>query len=58
MTFSLEVQQSGTGPDAGGPPQKGQKGVSLKEAADVVVRCLDPLYAQGKFATKVRGCRG
>ncbi|KAM4843268.1 ATP-dependent DNA helicase Q5 [Thomomys bottae] len=27
-------------------------GVSLKEAADVVVRCLTPLYKEGKFASK------
>lgn len=30
------------------------KPVTLKEAADIVVRCLDPFYTQGKFATKVR----
>jgi hypothetical protein len=28
---------------------------TLKEVADVVVRCLDPFYKQGKFCTKVRG---
>uniref|UniRef100_A0A672YB18 ATP-dependent DNA helicase n=1 Tax=Sphaeramia orbicularis TaxID=375764 RepID=A0A672YB18_9TELE len=28
------------------------KPVTLKEAADIVVRCLDPFYTQGKFATK------
>ncbi|XP_061080715.1 ATP-dependent DNA helicase Q5 [Conger conger] len=33
---------------AGGP----EEAVSLKEAADIVVRCLDPFYSQGKFATK------
>lgn len=27
--------------------------VTLKEAADIVVRILDPLYKKGKFATKV-----
>ncbi|XP_072560869.1 ATP-dependent DNA helicase Q5 isoform X3 [Paramormyrops kingsleyae] len=52
VTFNLEVQQSRIRLDAEVPPQKAQKGVSLKEAADIVVRCLDPLYAQGKFATK------
>ncbi|XP_052408031.1 ATP-dependent DNA helicase Q5 isoform X1 [Carassius gibelio] len=26
--------------------------VTLKEAADIVVRCLDPFYKKGKFATK------
>lgn len=34
---------------ANGPPPP----ATLKEAADVVVRCLDPFYKQGKFATKV-----
>lgn len=29
--------------------------VTLKEAADIVVRYLDPFYTQGKFATKVGG---
>ncbi|XP_048847556.1 ATP-dependent DNA helicase Q5-like [Brienomyrus brachyistius] len=52
VTFNLEVQQSRIRPDAEAPPQKAQKGVTLKEAADIVVRCLDPLYAQGRFATK------
>lgn len=28
--------------------------MTLKEAADIVVRYLDPFYTQGKFATKVR----
>ncbi|XP_064171993.1 ATP-dependent DNA helicase Q5 isoform X2 [Anguilla rostrata] len=28
------------------------KAVTLKEAADIVVHYLDPLYSQGKFATK------
>lgn len=28
------------------------KPVTLKEAADIVVRCLDPFYTQGRFATK------
>lgn len=27
--------------------------VTLKEAADIVVRILDPFYKKGKFATKV-----
>ncbi|XP_024127346.1 ATP-dependent DNA helicase Q5 isoform X1 [Oryzias melastigma] len=31
---------------------KAVKPVTLKEAAEVVVRYLDPLYTQGKFATK------
>ncbi|KAI1884219.1 hypothetical protein AGOR_G00224200 [Albula goreensis] len=29
-----------------------EKVVTLKEAADIVVHCLDPFYSQGKFATK------
>ncbi|XP_050962163.1 ATP-dependent DNA helicase Q5 [Labeo rohita] len=29
-----------------------KKPVTLKEAADIVVRCLDPFYKKGKFATK------
>lgn len=28
--------------------------MTLKEAANVVVRYLDPFYTQGKFASKVR----
>lgn len=28
-------------------------GISLKEAANVVVKCLTPFYKEGKFASKV-----
>lgn len=28
-------------------------GVSLKEAANVVVKCLTPFYKEGRFASKV-----
>lgn len=35
------------------PLRKRPTPVTLKEAADIVVRCLDPFYTQGKFATKV-----
>ncbi|XP_063077117.1 ATP-dependent DNA helicase Q5 [Engraulis encrasicolus] len=38
-----------TGNDAGSDVDAA---VSLKEAADVVVRCLDPFYRNGRFATK------
>ncbi|XP_012893422.1 PREDICTED: ATP-dependent DNA helicase Q5 isoform X1 [Dipodomys ordii] len=34
------------------PCQLPAPGISLKEAADVVVRCLTPLYKEGKFASK------
>lgn len=33
-----------------------RQAVTLKEAADIVVRILDPLYKKGKFATKVSVC--
>uniref|UniRef100_A0A8K9XFP0 Uncharacterized protein n=1 Tax=Oncorhynchus mykiss TaxID=8022 RepID=A0A8K9XFP0_ONCMY len=33
-------------------PSKAPKPVSLKEVADIVVRCLDPFYTQGKLAIK------
>uniref|UniRef100_A0A667Z026 ATP-dependent DNA helicase n=1 Tax=Myripristis murdjan TaxID=586833 RepID=A0A667Z026_9TELE len=47
VTFNPHVQESTLHP-VHEPP----KPVSLKEVADIVVRCLDPFYAQGKFATK------
>lgn len=49
VTFNPNVQERALLP-ANEPP----KHVTLKEAADVVVRYLDPFYTQGKFATKVR----
>ncbi|XP_041634316.1 ATP-dependent DNA helicase Q5 [Cheilinus undulatus] len=47
VTFNPEVQEKVLHPVKATPPS-----VSLKEAADIVVRCLDPFYSQGKFATK------
>lgn len=39
------------------PLSEPPKPVTLKEAADIVVRYLDPFYTQGKFASKVREAR-
>lgn len=49
VTFNPTVQEKVLHP-VNEPP----KSVRLKEAADIVVRYLDPFYTQGKFATKVR----
>lgn len=49
VTFNPNVQERALHP-VSEPP----KPVTLKEAADIVVRYLDPFYTQGKFATKVR----
>lgn len=49
VTFNPNVQERALLP-SNEPP----KPVTLKEAADIVVRYLDPFYTQGKFATKVR----
>lgn len=49
VTFNPTVQEKTLHP-VHEPP----KSVKLKEAADIVVRYLDPFYTQGKFATKVR----
>lgn len=49
VTFNPNVQERALHP-VNEPP----KPVTLKEAADIVVRYLDPFYTQGKFATKVR----
>lgn len=49
VTFNPNVQERALRPANEPPP----KPVSLKEAADIVVRYLDPFYTQGKFATKV-----
>lgn len=51
VTFNHKVQETVLEP---GSPSKAPKPVSLKEVADIVVRCLDHFYTQGKFATKVR----
>ncbi|KAJ3600768.1 hypothetical protein NHX12_031743 [Muraenolepis orangiensis] len=47
VTFNPQVQESLL-EVANEPP----KPATLKEVADIVVHCLDPLYKQGKFATK------
>lgn len=52
VTFNPTVQEKTLHP-VHEPP----KSVKLKEAADIVVRYLDPFYTQGKFATKVRDAR-
>lgn len=49
VTFNPNVQERALLP-VNEPP----KPVTLKEAADIVVRYLDPFYTQGKFANKVR----
>ncbi|XP_055741771.1 ATP-dependent DNA helicase Q5-like isoform X2 [Salvelinus fontinalis] len=49
VTFNPNIQETVLEP---GSPSKAPKPVSLKEVADIVVRCLDPFYTQGKFATK------
>lgn len=51
VTFNPRVQQKESTPH---PRNVSPNTVTLKEAADIVVRCLDPFYTQGKFATKVR----
>lgn len=48
VTFNPEVQKRLLP-----PPSKPTEAVTLKEAADIVVRYLDPYYHQGKFANKV-----
>uniref|UniRef100_A0A3Q4G7W6 DNA 3'-5' helicase n=1 Tax=Neolamprologus brichardi TaxID=32507 RepID=A0A3Q4G7W6_NEOBR len=47
VTFNPNVQERALHPVTDSP-----KPVTLKEAADIVVRYLDPFYTQGKFATK------
>ncbi|XP_067334489.1 ATP-dependent DNA helicase Q5 isoform X2 [Channa argus] len=47
VTFNPNVQERPLHPVIERP-----KSVTLKEAADIVVRYLDPFYSQGKFATK------
>lgn len=49
VTFNPHVQERTLHPTTAPP-----KPVTLKEAADIVVRYLDPFYTQGKFANKVR----
>ncbi|XP_077019964.1 ATP-dependent DNA helicase Q5 isoform X2 [Tamandua tetradactyla] len=48
-----EARGQGTlNPRAQGPCQLSAPDLSLKETADVVVKCLTPLYKEGKFASK------
>ncbi|XP_056143207.1 ATP-dependent DNA helicase Q5 [Lampris incognitus] len=47
VTFNPNVQENVLE-----PVKEPVKPVTLKEVADIVVRCLDPFYTQGKFATK------
>ncbi|XP_061567984.1 ATP-dependent DNA helicase Q5 [Cololabis saira] len=47
VRFNPTVQEKVVKPVSKPPPP-----ATLKEAADIVVRCLDPFYAQGKFANK------
>ncbi|KAI9522371.1 hypothetical protein NQZ68_036703 [Dissostichus eleginoides] len=47
VTFNPRVQERPLIPANQRPPL-----VTLKEAADIVVRYLDPFYSKGKFATK------
>ncbi|KAJ8251716.1 hypothetical protein GJAV_G00224350 [Gymnothorax javanicus] len=50
-TAPVKKEKEGQGKNAA-VPGEAEKAVSLKEAADIVVHCLDPFYSQGKFATK------
>ena len=51
---SVSASDHGTlNPMAPGSCQLSAPGVSLREAANVVVKCLTPFYKEGKFASKV-----
>uniref|UniRef100_A0A671KB72 ATP-dependent DNA helicase n=1 Tax=Sinocyclocheilus anshuiensis TaxID=1608454 RepID=A0A671KB72_9TELE len=52
VTFDPVVQETQFDAVNGDAAEISQKPVTLKEAADIVVRCLDPFYKKGKFATK------
>uniref|UniRef100_A0A673G622 ATP-dependent DNA helicase n=1 Tax=Sinocyclocheilus rhinocerous TaxID=307959 RepID=A0A673G622_9TELE len=52
VTFDPVVQETQFDTVNGDAAEISQKPVTLKEAADIVVRCLDPFYKKGKFATK------
>ncbi|XP_051742135.1 ATP-dependent DNA helicase Q5 [Ctenopharyngodon idella] len=52
VTFDPVVQETKFETMNGNADEISQKLVTLKEAADIVVRCLDPFYKKGKFATK------
>ncbi|XP_065119144.1 ATP-dependent DNA helicase Q5 isoform X2 [Paramisgurnus dabryanus] len=49
VTFDPVVQEKTMNGDAA---EIQEHAVTLKEAADVVVKCLDPFYKKGKFANK------
>ncbi|XP_055244885.2 ATP-dependent DNA helicase Q5 isoform X14 [Gorilla gorilla gorilla] len=50
---SVSASEQGTlNPTAQDPFQLLAPGISLKEAANVVVKCLTPFYKEGKFASK------
>nr|XP_055244880.1 ATP-dependent DNA helicase Q5 isoform X10 [Gorilla gorilla gorilla] len=50
---SVSASEQGTlNPTAQDPFQLSAPGISLKEAANVVVKCLTPFYKEGKFASK------
>ncbi|XP_033038089.1 ATP-dependent DNA helicase Q5 isoform X2 [Trachypithecus francoisi] len=50
---SVSASDQGTlNPIAQDPCQLSAPGISLKEAANVVVKCLTPFYKEGKFASK------
>uniref|UniRef100_A0A2K6DD93 ATP-dependent DNA helicase n=1 Tax=Macaca nemestrina TaxID=9545 RepID=A0A2K6DD93_MACNE len=51
----LASDQGTLNPTAQDPCQLSAPGISLKEAANVVVKCLTPFYKEGKFASKVGG---
>nr|XP_008249172.1 ATP-dependent DNA helicase Q5 isoform X1 [Oryctolagus cuniculus] len=44
--------QDSRNPTAQGPSQLSAPGIPLKEAANIVVKCLTPFYKEGKFASK------
>lgn len=52
VTFDPVVQETPFDTVNGDAAEISKKPVTLKEAADIVVRCLDPFYKKGKFATK------
>ncbi|XP_051996086.1 ATP-dependent DNA helicase Q5 [Xyrauchen texanus] len=52
VTFYPVVQEAQFDTMNGDAAEISQKPVTLKEAADIVVHCLDPFYKKGKFATK------
>lgn len=54
VTFDPVVQESLFNTTNGNVAEINQPAVTLKEAADIVVRCLDPFYKKGKFANKVK----